>query len=166
VAVRNLKSTSPGQHFFGWWIVATAVFTYGMSVGVPYYNLPFFYDYFQKAHHWQLSQITLGFPVAAILTLWIGPLLLPRASPRMLILAGTGLTAISLFGFSAMNGSIRIYYLLCFIKHGGLYLFQAHPAPNSRFLLVSQEAWTCYGNYVHGRGPVRWPGFVPGASAD
>jgi hypothetical protein len=70
-AVRNLKSTSPGQHFFGWWIVATTVFTCGMSVAVPYYNLPFFYDYFQKAHHWQLSQITLGFPVAAILTLWM-----------------------------------------------------------------------------------------------
>jgi MFS family permease len=133
VAVRNLKSTSPGQHFFGWWIVATAVFTYGMSVGVPYYNLPFFYDYFQKAHHWQLSQITLGFPVAAILTLWIGPLLLPRASPRMLILAGTGLTAISLFGFSAMNGSIRIYYLLCFINMAG-FIFSG-PIPHQ--ILVS-----------------------------
>jgi MFS family permease len=112
---RGSYSTGLGERFYGWWIVATAVFTFGIAVGVPYYNLPFFYDYFQKTHHWKLEQITLGFPLAAALTLWIGPLLIPRFSPRKLILCGTGLIAISLFGFSTMNGSVNVYYLFCFI---------------------------------------------------
>ncbi|MBV8569936.1 MAG: hypothetical protein JO319_04935, partial [Acidobacteriaceae bacterium] len=61
------------RRFYGRSIVATAFITFGIAVGVPYYNLPFFYDYFQKNFHWDISQITLGFPVAAILTLWVGP---------------------------------------------------------------------------------------------
>lgn len=112
---RGTYSKGLGEHFYGWWIVATAVFTFGISVGIPYYNLPFFYDYFQKVHHWKLEQITLGFPLAAALTLWIGPLLIPRFSPRKLIICGTGLIALSVFGFSAMNDSVNVYYLLCFV---------------------------------------------------
>ena len=50
--------------FYGWRIVATGFITLGIALGIPYYNLPFFYDYFQKAFHWDLSQITLGFPIA------------------------------------------------------------------------------------------------------
>ncbi|MBV8706826.1 MAG: hypothetical protein JO028_06540, partial [Acidobacteriaceae bacterium] len=98
--------------FYGWLIVATAVVTFGISVGVPYYNLPFFYDYFQKTYGWALKQTTLGFPVAALLTLWVGPLLIPRISPRKLIVAGTGLTALAFFGFSAMTGSLPLYFAL------------------------------------------------------
>jgi MFS family permease len=122
-----------GQRFYGWWIVATAVFTFGISVGIPYYNLPFFYDYFQKTHHWKLGDITLGLPLAAVLTLWVGPLLIPRFAPRILIICGTGLTAISLFGFSAMNSSVNMYYLLCFVYMMG-YIFSG-PIPHQ--ILIS-----------------------------
>jgi MFS family permease len=127
------RSTGIRRSFYGWWIVATTVVTFGLAVGVPYYNFPFFYDYFQQAHHWELKQITLGFPLAAVLTLWIGPLLMPRASPRKLIIAGTGLTAVSLFGFSAMNDSLSLYYLLCFVYMVG-FIFSG-PIPHQ--ILVS-----------------------------
>lgn len=100
------------NRFYGWWIVATAFVTLGIALGVPYYNLLFFYDYFQKAFHWHLDQVTLGFPVAALLTIWAGPLIVPRFSPRKLIVAGTGLTALSFFGFGLMSGSLGIYFLL------------------------------------------------------
>jgi MFS family permease len=131
----TLSRGSPGlgQRFYGWWIVATAVFTFGISVGIPYYNLPFFYDYFQKAHHWNLGNITLGLPLVALLTLWVGPLLIPRFSPRILILCGTGLTAVSLFGFSAMDNSVNVYYLLCFVYMMG-YIFSG-PIPHQ--ILIS-----------------------------
>lgn len=102
------------MRFYGWRIVATGFITLGIALGVPYYNLPFFYDYFQKAFHWDLSQITLGFPIAALLTVWVGPLIVPHFSPRKLIIAGTGLTAIAFFGFGAMNGSLAVYFLLYF----------------------------------------------------
>jgi MFS family permease len=124
---RGSSATIVGQRFYGWWIVATAVFTFGIAVGVPYYNLPFFYDYFQKAHHWRLEQITLGFPLAAALSIWIGPILVPRFGPRKLILFGTGLTAVSVFGFSVMNGFIHFYYLLCLVFMVGFILCGSIP---------------------------------------
>jgi MFS family permease len=124
---RGSSATVVGQRFYGWWIVATAVFTFGIAVGVPYYNLPFFYDYFQKAHHWRLEQITLGFPLGAALSIWIGPILVPRFGPRKLILCGTGLTALAVFGFSVMNGSIDFYYLLCLVFMVGFILCGSIP---------------------------------------
>ena len=119
-----MQPESRKQTFFGWWIIIASIVTFGIAVGIPYYNLPFFYDYFQKTYHWRLDQITLGFPLAALLTIWVGPVLIPRFSPRKLILAGTGLTAISLCGFGLMGGSVYVYYLFYFIYTVG-YLFSA-----------------------------------------
>jgi MFS family permease len=119
--------------FYGWSIIATTFVTFGIAVGVPYYNLPFFYDYFQRAYGWELKQITLGFPIAALLTLWVGPLLIPRISPRKLIVAGTGLTALSFFGLSEMTGSLPLYFFLYFIYTVG-YIFSG-PIPHQ--ILVS-----------------------------
>ncbi len=100
--------------FYGWWVTLAVFFTFGISVGIPYYNMPFFYDYFENAFHWPRHNITLGFPIAAILTLWVGPLLVPRFKPRHLILAGTGLTFLAFLGFGRMTGSLFVYYALWF----------------------------------------------------
>jgi MFS family permease len=127
------SAESAKRGFYGWWIVVTSFITFGIAVGIPYYNQFFFYDYFQKAFHWELWQITLGFPLGALLTLWAGPLLIPHFSPRKLIIIGTGLTAVAFFGFSAMNGSIGIYYLLYFVYTVG-YIFSG-PIPHQ--ILVS-----------------------------
>ena len=77
------------RKFYGWWITAAAFVTFGLSVGIPYYNIGFFFDYFQREFNWTRPQITLGFPIAAALTIWAGPLLIHRFSPRKLILVGT-----------------------------------------------------------------------------
>ena len=121
------------RSFYGWWIAAITFITFGIAVGIPYYNLPFFYDYFQKTFHWELKQITLGFPLAAVLTLWVGPLLIPRFSPRKLIIAGTGLTAVSFFGLSVMGGSLITYFVLYVVYTVG-YIFSG-PIPHQ--ILVS-----------------------------
>lgn len=125
--------TPPRGAFYGWWVVATAFVTFGIAVGVPYYNLPFFYDYFQKGFHWDLGQITLGFPIAALLTIWVGPTLVPHFSPRKLIVVGTGLTAVALFGFGLMRGALAVYFVLYFIYTVG-YLFSG---PIAHQILVS-----------------------------
>lgn len=114
-------------------MVAVAFVTFGLSVGIPYYNLPFFYDYFQKTYGWQLKDITLGFPLAALFTIWVGPLLIPRFSPRKLIVVGTGLTALAFFGFASMKGSLPVYFGLYFLYTVG-YLFSG-PIPHQ--ILVS-----------------------------
>lgn len=119
--------------FYGWWLVIGTVVTFGIAVGIPYYNIPFFYDYFQRTYHWRLSQITFGFPIAALFTIWIGPVVIPHFSPRKLIIAGTGLTALSFFGFSAMTGALPVYFALYFVYTIG-YIFSG-PIPHQ--ILVS-----------------------------
>lgn len=119
--------------FWGWWMVAAGFVTFGIAVGVPYYNLFFFYDYFQSSFGWSIGQITLGFPIASLLTIWAGPLLIPRASPRKLIIAGTGLTAIAFVGFGLMQGSLTAYFVLYFIYTVGY--IASGPIPHQ--LLVS-----------------------------
>src|SRR5579872_857076 len=96
--------------FHGWWIVAAAFITFGLSVGIPYYNIGFFYDYFQREFHWSRAAITLGFPLAAALTIWFGPIVIHRFSPRKLILVGTVLTIGALVGFANMTGALGVYY--------------------------------------------------------
>ncbi len=114
---------TPGIRLFrGWWVTLAAFFTFGIAVGIPYYNMPFFYDYYENAFHWPRHSITLGFPIAALLTLWVGPLVVPRFRPRDLILAGTGLTFVAFAGFSRMSGSLTVYYLLWLIYTVGYIL--------------------------------------------
>ena len=125
--------------FYGWWVTVAAICTFGIAVGIPYYNMPFFYDYYEKAaaqggFGWSRDQITLGFPLAALFTLWVGPLLVHRFSPRKLILAGTGATAAAFIGFSRMSGAIELYYFFWFVYTVG-YIFSG-PIPHQ--VIISQ----------------------------
>jgi MFS family permease len=121
------------RKFYGWWIAFASFFTFGISVGLPYYNIPFFYDYFQSEFHWERSSVTLGFPLAALLTLWVGPLIIPRFPPRRLILVGTACTGFAFFGFSRMNGDLRIYFA-CWVLYAIGY-FLSGPIPHQ--ILIS-----------------------------
>src|SRR6266849_6437048 len=98
------------RKFYGWWITAAAFLTFVLSVGITYYNIGFFFDYFQREFNWTRPQITLGFPIAAALTIWAGPLLVHRFSPRKLILVGTAITALAFAGFANMRGVVLVYY--------------------------------------------------------
>ncbi|HKD10390.1 MAG TPA: MFS transporter [Bryobacteraceae bacterium] len=122
------------RSFYGKWIIAACLITFGISVGLPYYNMPFFYDYYRRIFNWPLHDITFGFPLAALLTLWVGPVLVPKLSPRKLIVAGTLLTFFSFFGFSRMTGSIAVYYSLWFLYTFGYIL--SGPIPHQ--IIVSQ----------------------------
>lgn len=120
--------------FRGWWIVIAAAITYGIAQGIPYYNVSFFYDYFQRDFGWTRSQITLGFPLAALLTIWVGPVLVPRFSQRKLILFGTAATAAALVGFACMRGSLSVYFALWAVYTIGY--ITSGPIPHQ--LIISQ----------------------------
>ncbi|MCL4796251.1 MAG: MFS transporter [Bryobacteraceae bacterium] len=98
------------KKFYGWWIVATCFFTFGISTGLPYYNIAFYFDYFEQTHQWARTLITLGAPVAVLLTIWIGPVIVPRVSPRLLIIIGTGMTFLSFQWFSRLSGAQWEYF--------------------------------------------------------
>jgi len=120
--------------FYGWIIAATAFFTFGLTVGLPYYNLPFFYDYFAKTFHWTAPQITLGFPLAALPSVIIAPLLIHRYSPRKLILCGCVLTAAAVICFGFMGPNIWIYWGIWVVFTVGYIL--AGPIPHQ--IIVAQ----------------------------
>jgi MFS family permease len=120
--------------FYGWWVTAAVFCTFGIAVGIPYYGMPFFYDYYKTTFGWSTSAITLGFPIGAILTLWVGPVFVARFSPRKLILAGTLMTFLAFMGFSQMTGNLMVYYGLWFIYTIGYML--SGPIPHQ--VIVSQ----------------------------
>lgn len=113
--------------FYGWWVSVAAFITFGLAVGLPYYNMPFFYDYYTKSvdqggFGWDRPSAIFGFPLAVLLTLWVGPVLVHRYSPKKLILVGTAMTCVAFIGFSQMSGDLSIYYLLWFIYTFGYIL--------------------------------------------
>ncbi|MFN7920157.1 MAG: MFS transporter [Bryobacteraceae bacterium] len=116
------------KDFKGWLMAAAAFCTFGLSTGLPYYNMPFFYDYYEKNFGWSRPDITYGFPLAVLLTLWVGPLLVHRVSPRTSILLGTGLTFFAFLGFSQMSGNLNVYYALWVLYTIG-YIFSG-PIPH------------------------------------
>ncbi len=122
------------QKFYGWWVTFAVFCTFGIAVGIPYYNMPFFFDYYKNTFHWPIHNITLGFPIAALLTLWVGPVLVPRFSPRKLIVAGTTLTFFAFLGFGSMNGNLWLYYAFWFLYTMGYIL--SGPIPHQ--IVISQ----------------------------
>jgi MFS family permease len=97
---------------YGWYVAASAFFTLLIAVGLPFYGLPFFYDYIQHDLAWSRAQITSGIGVATIMVLPIGGLFIPRFKPKNLILCGILLLCASLCGFALMQRSLFTYYLL------------------------------------------------------
>jgi len=102
--------TAPGRPFYGPRIIAASFITFGLASGLPYYNIAFFYDYLRDDHHWTQPMVTLGAPVAILLTIWAGPLLAHRFNPRHLIVAGTGLTCLAFQWFGHLHGSSVEYF--------------------------------------------------------
>jgi MFS family permease len=98
--------------YYGWWIAIIAFITLLVTVGIPFYGLPFFYDYFQHDFGWSRAQVTSGIGVATLLALPMGGLIIPRYPPKHLLLAGILLLSISMAGFATMHGSAVLYFLI------------------------------------------------------
>jgi nitrate/nitrite transporter NarK len=124
---------TPATHFRGPWIIAACFFTFGISTGLPYYNVAFFFDYLRDHHHWTAQVVTLGAPLGVLLTIWAGPLIVPRVSPRYLIMAGTGLTCIAFQWFARLGDSPYEYYAAWAVYMLGYFL--AGPIPHQ--ILIS-----------------------------
>ncbi len=91
-------------------LVACSAIVLGLVVGLPYYGMPFFYDYFERAYRWSRADVTLGLPLATLITLIAGPYLVPRLAPRTSLLAGTLAAALAFLGMSYAGGSRSLYY--------------------------------------------------------
>ncbi len=121
--------------FSGWRIVAAAFATFGIEIAFFFYATPFFYDYYEQSIEGSSRpDIVFGFPLAALLTIWVGPLLVHRFSPRRMILIGTGLICLCYIAFGTIAHSLPIYYAIWFFFVVG-YIFSG-PIPHQ--VLISQ----------------------------
>ncbi len=84
----------------------------GLVVGLPYYGLPFFYDYLEAAHGWPRQAILFGLPIGTLVTLIAGPLLVRRVPPRAGIVIGSLVCGAAVAGFGFTRGSLAAYFAL------------------------------------------------------
>ena len=129
-----MNAAAEQKGFYGWWISVAAFFTFGLAVGIPYYGMGFYFDYYQKAFGWSRPEMTLGFPLAVVLTIWVGPLIMHRFSPRKLMMIGVALTALAFIGFSQMTGSLLVYYAMWTLYTVGYIL----SGPIAHQIIISQ----------------------------
>lgn len=94
----------------GWGIAACSAFILGLVVGLPYYGLPFFYDYFEQAFGWPRQYIVLGLPLGTLLTLFLGPLVVRRFAPRLAIVLGAPLCGVGLALMGLSGGRLTVYF--------------------------------------------------------
>ncbi len=116
------------KKFSGPWMIAACFVTFGLSTGFPYYNISFFYDYFRDDHGWTQELVTTGAPIAVLLSIWAGPIIVPRVSPRLLIIIGTGMTCGAFQWFAHLGGSQYEYYAAWCLYMFGYFL--AGPIPH------------------------------------
>ncbi|MGE0130272.1 MAG: MFS transporter [Blastocatellales bacterium] len=99
-------------------VAGTAFLTLFSLVGLSFYGLPFFYDFFEREFHWSRETITSGNAFGKIV---VGPLFgflagwfVDRFGPRRLMLAGILMGGLAVVGLSQMSALWMFYFFYLF----------------------------------------------------
>jgi len=105
----------PSQGSSQIYIVVTAFLSLFAIVGIAYYGLPFFFDFFIKDFGWSRATVTSGNALGKLL---IGPLfgfiagwLIDRYGPRRLMLSGSIFMGVALIGLGFNGGVLWMFYM-------------------------------------------------------
>ena len=120
------KLTAPKLH-----VAATGFLSLFSLVGIMFYGLPFFYDFWVKDFGWTRGQVTSGNAFGKII---VGPLfgfvagwLIDKVGPRRMMLTGIIFGGVALAGLSQMTSLWQFYLFYIFNALG--YVFGG-PLPN------------------------------------
>ena len=112
-------------------VVATGFLSLFSIVGIMFYGLPFFFDFWVKDFHWTRATVTSGSMFGKII---IGPLFgfvagwfIDRFGPRRLMLSGIMMCGLAVIGLSRMTSLWEFYSLYLLMALG--YMFGG-PLPN------------------------------------
>lgn len=118
-------------------VAATGFLSLFSLVGIMFYGLPFFYDFWLTDFGWNRATVTSGNALAKLI---IGPLfgflagwIIDRFGPRRLMLAGIVMGGIALIGLSRMTSLWQFYFFYLFNALGYMC---GGPLPNQ--VLVSR----------------------------
>jgi sugar phosphate permease len=118
-------------------VAATAFLSLFSLVGIMFYGLPFFYDFWIKEFGWDRATITSGNAVGKVV---VGPIfgfiagwVIDKFGPRRLMLTGIVMGGMALIGLSLMTSLWQFYLFYLFNALG--YLFGG-PLPNQ--VLISR----------------------------
>jgi sugar phosphate permease len=118
-------------------VAATGFLSLFSLVGIMFYGLPFFYDFWVTDFGWSRAQVTSGNALAKII---VGPLfgflagwIIDRFGPRRLMLSGIVMGGIALIGLSWMTSLWQFYVFYLFNALGYMC---GGPLPNQ--VLVSR----------------------------
>ncbi len=118
-------------------VAATGFLTLFSLIGIMFYGLPFYFDFWVKDFGWSRATITSGMAFAKVI---VGPLfgffagwVIDRFGPRRLMLSGIVMGGIALIGLSVMTSLWQFYIFYLFNALG--YMFGG-PLPNQ--VLISR----------------------------
>jgi MFS family permease len=98
-------------------VVATGFLSLFSLVGIMFYGLPFFYDFWFKEYGWSRATITSGNAFAKIVVGLLGFFagwLIDRYGPRRLMLSGILMGGIALIGLSSVTALWQFYLFYIF----------------------------------------------------
>lgn len=137
-ALQGSPAATPGKLSKPQFVIAATAFLSLFSlVGIMFYGLPFFFDFWIKEFNWDRARVTSGGAVGKVV---IGPLfgfiagwVIDKFGPRRLMLTGILLGGVALIGLSMMT-TLWQFYLFYLCNSLG-YLFGG-PLPNQ--VLISR----------------------------
>jgi MFS family permease len=130
-------------------VAATGFLSLFSLVGIMFYGLPFFYDFWVKEFGWTRETVTSGNFVAKII---IGPIfgfiagwVIDKFGPRRLMLSGIVMGGIALIGLSMMTSLWQLYFFYMFNALGYMCGGTA-TKPGANFAMVRQGKGQSDGN--------------------
>jgi sugar phosphate permease len=117
-------------------VAATGFLSLFSIVGIAFYGLPFFYDFWLEDFGWSRARVTSGNAVGKILLVlfaFLAGWIVDRVGPRRVMLVGILLGGTALIGLSRMT-SLWLFYFFYFIN--ALAYMAGGPLPNQ--VLISR----------------------------